>query len=245
MMKLTRFLLLALFAPAAAFCADAPKFQILDSRVILPAEFVPQVPAEKLSVPLALVVEAGSEWAAPGVLEGMLGKASAIFAPCGLTLGAAEVLAVRWTPQALQELNDANPYFGPSQLHVIDEPLLPQRRPAGFLFTNSIPATASAYSLKSVNQFIHTGQPKVAKMLNTTWLTSNWHSAHACGDLDCPGGDIAPGFSVFAHELAHLFGNLDHVDDVPNLMTNASTKGAKSGDLTKAQCSEIVKLYGF
>ena len=53
-----------------------------------------------------------------------------------------------------------------------------------------------------------------------------------------------PGFCVFAHELAHLLGNLPHVDYAPNLMTNADGAGAKSGDLTEEQCTEILKLYG-
>lgn len=237
-------LLLALLLSAAAQAADtAPKFKVLARRSVPPEAFVPPARPAAAVVPLSVVAEAGSAWTDPGRLEAVLGKASAAFAPCGLSLGRAEVLQVAWTPAALAELASQNPYFGPAQLHVIDEPQLPALRPAAFLFGPSIPATASAYNLKSVGVFAQTGKPEVRKLLNTVWVTSNWHSGKAW-DPDYPGGDIGAGFSVLAHELAHLFGNLPHIPEAPNLMTDADGPGAKSADLNAQQCAEIRKLYG-
>jgi hypothetical protein len=241
-MKVT--LLLAFFLAAAGHAdAAAPKFSVLSGRTIAPSAFTPPAVSAAAQVPLSLIVENGSPWTDPGALEALLGKASAIFSPCGLALGPAEVLEVVWTPAALGELASQNPYFGPSQLHVIDEAQLPARRPAAFLFGPSIPATASAYNLKSVNMFAQTGKPEVRKMLNTVWITSHWHSGKAWNP-DYPGGDIGRSFSVFAHELAHLFGNLPHIPEAPNLMTDGDGPGAKSGDLNREQCAEIRKLYG-
>lgn len=227
--------------PAAA--ADpAPKFAVVSRRVIEPSAFLPPADKAARAVPLSLVVEAGSPWSAPRALEAVLGKASAIFGACGLSLGRAEALTVAWTPRALDELNSQNPYFGPSQIHVIDEPQIPARRPAAFLFGPSVPATASAYNLRSVG-ILSQSNPAAAKLLNTVWITSDWGSGKAW-DPDYAGGEIAPSFSVFAHELAHLFGNLPHIPEAPNLMTDADGPGAKSGDLNPAQCAEIRKLYG-
>lgn len=228
--------LLALAAPAAA--GEAAKFEVVARRVVSSTQYVPYTPAARVSVPLSLIVESGSDWTKPVVLEETLGKASRIFARCGLTLADAEVLEVRWSQQALQELADPNPYFGPSQLHVMDEPLLPKRRPLAFLFSNSVPATAKAFNLDSVAAYQHAGHPEVAKLLNTTWLTTRWQE----GGQDSSA--LAPSFSVLAHELAHLFGNLEHVPWSPNLMSSAETPGAQSGDLADGQCSEILKLYG-
>lgn len=56
--------------------------------------------------------------------------------------------------------------------------------------------------------------------------------------------DVSESYSVFAHELTHLFGNLPHTPASPNLMTDASTPGAKSGDLLEEQCVEVRRLHG-
>lgn len=244
--------------PAAS--ASEPKFQVAARRTILPDMFVPVTPAAPLVVPLALVVETGSDWDRPGVLEGALGKASAIFSSCGVTLGAADVLTVRWSPEFLRErtsdpasledvdrplfspsvgvvLNDPDPYQGPREIGVMEEPSLPKTRPLGFLFGDSVPSTAKAYNLRAVDAFARSGKPQVRALLNTLWITARWQAPG-------PHPDIAPTFSVAAHELAHLFGNLEHVSFAPNLMSSVGTRGAKSGDLTEQQCVEIRRRYG-
>lgn len=227
--------LIALLAPAVPAHADAPLFEISSRRTIFTASFVPVTPAAPIVAPLALVVEDGSAWDKPGVLEGVLGKASAIFARCGVTLGDAEVVTVKWSAEGLRRLNDQNPYRGPAQMGVIGEPLIPKRRPVGFLFEKSVPAVAEAYNADSVGRF-KPQFPAAAGLLDTFWITVDELTRK-------PRRDEAPSYSTFAHELTHILGNLPHTDAAPNLMTNAETPGAKSGDLTPEQCAEIRKLY--
>ncbi len=235
---LALFLLLAA-APGAA--AREHAFRVVSERTIAPAEFLPAGAPASLTVPLTVLAESGSQWAAPAALEKALGKAAAVFARCGVALGAARALEVAWSPGALESLNLQDPYAGPSQLSVIDEPLIPARRPAVFLFGTSVPATAAAYSLSSVAQLAQIA-PEARKLLNTVWITEDWHGRS--WDPDFAGGDIAPSFSVLAHELAHLLGDLPHTPEAPNLMSEASGPGAKSGDLSPAQCAEVRRLCG-
>ncbi len=225
-------LLLALSAPSRA--ADAPLLEVQSRRVILPASFMP-VTSAAITAPLSLVVEAGSAWDSPGVLERVLGKASAIFGRCGVALGEAEVITVRWTPEGLRRLNVTNPYAGPAQIAVMDDRSLPVRRPTGFLFGRSVPSTASAYNVSSVDA-LAAAHPAAAKLLNTFWITIDQEQRRP--------SDFAPTYSMAAHELAHLFGDLPHTPASPNLMTDADSAGAKSGDLLEKQCVEIRRLRG-
>lgn len=224
--------LLLLLPPAAA--ADAPLLQVLSRRALHPASYVPVSAPQPLAPPLSVIVEEGSGW--EGRLEAVLGKASAVFAPCGLALGEAEVLTVRWTAEGLRRLNNGNPYDGPAQAAVMDEPLLPARRPALFLFKKgSVPSTASAYNQTSVTR-LGRSYPKVPKLLNTTWITLDH-------ELSTP-PQRAPSYSTLAHELTHLFGDLGHTRAEPNLMSESDRPGAHTGDLLPEQCAEIRKLHG-
>ena len=224
--------ILLLASPARA--AEPPLLEVLGRRVIAPASFIP-VSNAAIVVPLALVVEARSAWDAPGVLEAVLGKASLIFGRCGVALGATEVTLARWSPEGLRRLNIENPYKGPAQMAVMGDPLLPARRPVAFLFANSIPSTASAYNVKSI-EALSRQHPEVKSLLNTFWITIDRQTKRPA--------DIAESYSVFAHELTHLLGNLPHTPASPNLMTDEDTPGAKSGDLLEEQCVEIRRLYG-
>lgn len=232
-MRWTWALLLAA-APAAA--QTAPAFETLSRRDILPASFVPVSAPQPANPPLTLLVESGSGWEAPGLLERVLGKASALFAPCGVALGPVSVLTVRWSAESLRRLNVEDPYAGPAGLSVIADPAMPARRPLGFLFgPRSIPSTASAYNVSSGRTFSRF--PEMPRLVNTWWLTWDQHARP-------PRADESPSYSVVAHELAHLFGDLGHVSAAPNLMSDAETPGAKSGDLDAAQCAAIARLHG-
>ena len=216
--------------------ALAALLTVVGHRTIAPSSFVPASQPAAVVAPLALVVEEGSGWEAPGRLEAVLGKASAIFAQCGVSLGAAEVVTVRWSDEGLRRLNNTNPYDGPAQMAVMDEPLIPRRRPVGFLFgPKSVPSTAEAYNQDSVNAFGR--YPDAAKLLNTFWITFDEFTRK-------PRKDESPSYSTPAHELTHLFGNVGHTRASPNLMTDAEGPGAKSGDLLPEQCAEVRKLHG-
>jgi hypothetical protein len=216
-----------------ALALAAALLSVTGRRTIPPSAFVPAAPAAARAVPLALVVEEGSGWAAPGKLEAVLGKASAILGACGVSLGAAEVVTGRWSPEALRALNEQNPYKGPAQIAVMVEPLLPARRPLGFLFApGSVPSTASAYNASSVSN-LSRSYPQARSLLDTFWITFDHESRRRPRDE-------SPSYSVAAHELVHLLGDLGHTLDRPNLMTDSDEPGAKSGDLNAAQCAAIV-----
>ncbi len=214
-----------------------PLMVVVGRRDIHPAAYIPVTSPQPRTQPLSLVVEAGSPWEQPGRLEALLGKASDVLSQCGVALGEAKVVSVRWTAEGLRRLNDQNPYNGPAQMAVMSAPEIPSLRPVGFLFAeNSIPSTASAYNGRSVRYF-STQFPAAIQLLNTFWMT---------GDQETRGRrrDELPSYSVTAHELVHLFGDLGHIMVRPNLMSDYDTPGSKSRDLVPAQCVEIAKLHG-
>lgn len=213
----------------------AAALAVTSHRTVAPAAFVPAATPAPIVVPLTLVVEEGSGWDAAGKPEAVLGKASAIFERCGVSLGTTEVYTARWSAEALATLNDENPYKGPAQMRVLDASI-PAGRPIAFLFGDgSIASTAKAYNLQSVEVF-RRQYPDAAKMLNTFWITFGQETRRK--------PDLGPTYSVFAHELTHLLGNLPHTPAHPNLMTDDEGAGAKSGDLDPGQCAEVRKRYG-
>lgn len=226
----------ALTAPVRA--EPPPLFSITSRRAIDPASFIPVTPAGATGatvVPLALIVEDGSGWETPGVLEAVLGKASAILSRCRLTLGGAAVLTVRWSPDALSLLNHEDPYHGPAQMSVMPEPAIPATRPVGFLFGRSVPSTAKAYNKSSTDVFAKTF-PEATRLLDTFWITRDQETRPRRADE-------LPSFSVTAHELVHLLGDLPHTPARPNLMTESELPGSKTGDLDDEQCAAIQRLH--
>lgn len=220
-------LLLALALPAAAAAPApappaAPAFTVAAKRVIPGAG----------AAPLALIVEEGSAWNGLGVLEREVRKVSDIFARCGRPLGETQVLVVSWSPDALQRLRAEDPYKAPAQVSVMDEPQLPAGRPLGFLFAaGSVPSTAKAFNRSAVAALAR-AHAEAAVLKDTFWITADL-------ELRARPKDIAPSYSMAAHELAHIFGDLPHVAEPYNLMSNAEVPGAKTGDLSDAQCAAI------
>jgi hypothetical protein len=226
-------LAVAAFLTAPARAAEAPLLVVVAERTIPPSAYVPAPAPGQIAVPLALVVEDGSGWDAPGLLEKDLGKASSVFAQCGVALGEAQVVTVRWSAEALRRLNDDDPYAGPSKMTVMAEPLIPKRRPVGFLFGKSIPSMAEAYNKSTVDTF-KGAHPDAALLLDTFWMTVDMQTRKLPSET--------PTYSLMAHELTHILGNLAHTTARPNLMNVDSTPGSSSGDLTPEQCAAIRTL---
>lgn len=226
----------ALLLAAPARAALPPLMTVVSRRTIAPSSFVPPATPQAQIVPLALVVEDGSGWDAPGVLERALGKASAIFGQCRVALGTVEVTTARWSPDALAVLNHPDPYKGPEETALAAAPELPARRPIGLLFgAKSIPSTAKAFNKSSVAVFSRQF-PDARLLLDTFWMTLDQETRPRRADE-------AASFSVPAHELTHILGDLPHTPVSPNLMTEGEQPGAKSGDLTPEQCDAIRRLY--
>ena len=223
-----------LAAPVRA--AEPLPAEVVSRRTIAPSNFIPASAAAPQVVPLALVVEEGSGWDAPGRLEGALGKASAIFAQCRVSLGAAEVVTVRWSAEALRRLSNPDPYKGPEETFLMSDPAIPARRPVGLLFgAKSVPSTAKAFNKSSLAIFTP-HFPDAIRLLDSFWMTLDQETRPRRADE-------AASFSVTAHELTHILGDLPHTPAHPNLMTEAEGSGAKSGDLTSEQCDAIRRLY--
>jgi hypothetical protein len=191
----------------------------------------PPVTAGIQQISLQLVVDEGSEWARPGELEAQIKKASGIFKKCGVELGKADIKIVRYTPAALTALNNPNPYKGPSELVLMNGDLS-KVRPAVFLFGNQIASTAKAFNTTSISRLSMGSPVDVRPLLNTTLL-----SGHHRTNTPIPGAHDS--YSTLAHELAHLFGDLDHVDLPGNLMSSRREPNSKTSGLTNEQCEKI------
>lgn len=214
---------------------SAARFTVVGRRTI-PAERLNQARAGRPGadlpaqlVPMALIVEADSRWTRSGALEAALSRASRIFGRCGVGLGEIDVLTVRWGDEAIRDLRGED---HPTERTVMTEPLLPARRPIGFFFQDEESIVPSAFNVKSVETLTRMGKTDMPLLLNTFWLTYEQYRERQ------PDQDAS--FNLAAHEIAHLLGNLEHVDEEPNLMS----RGRKSGDLAEWQCVEVRKLYG-
>lgn len=182
-------------------------------------------------IALQIVVDEASEWARPGEIEAQVKKASGIFRQCGVELGRAEIKVVKYSAAAVTALNNQNPYRGPSELVLMGGDLT-KVRPAVFLFGNQIASTAKAFTTTSISRLGQGSPVDVKPLLNTTVLSGH----HRTND-PIPGAHSS--YSTFAHELAHLLGDIDHVDLPGNLMSSRREPGSKTSGLTQAQCEKI------
>lgn len=184
-----------------------------------------------LQIPLQITVDASSVWAAPGEIQRQVAKASGIFRQCGIELGRVEVHYVSFSPDIVSSLNNPNPYRGPGALGLVTEEMS-ATRPAMWLFGTQIPSTAQAFTQTSIERLSEGPSVEVAPLLNTTLISGHHHS-----NAPVPGAHAS--YSTFAHELAHLLGDLDHVDEMDNLMSSETRPRSKTGRLSAAQCQQM------
>lgn len=195
----------------------------------------PEVSTESLlEFPLHLVVEEGSGWNEAGVIPGILRKNSQIFRACGLKVGEASLEVVRLSPEALHALKNPNPYKGPGEL-VLVPGITTEVRPLVFLMKRSTVNTASAFNLDSVTR-LSTPTVDARGLLNTSVISDNHIRPPTTTDY-------VSSYDTFAHELAHIFGNMGHIPTQGNLMSSLEGRGAKSGGLTTDQCDQILKFF--
>lgn len=188
---------------------------------------------------LQLVLDETSEWARPGEIESQITKSSNIFRKCGVELGSVQIRYVRYSQATVTALNNQNPYRGPSEL-ILTQGELSRTRPTVFLFGNQIPETAKAFSDTSIAR-LSAGAPVDVKPLKYMSVISGGYRTN----------DSVPGchasYSNLAHELAHILGDLDHIDEANNLMSSRRAPNSKSANLNPAQCEKIrtVSLTNF
>lgn len=206
--------------------AQSPWTVVREESVMAPAQ------TEGIQqIPLQIFVDEGSEWAKPGEVAAQIRKASGIFRQCNVELGKTEIKVVKYSAAAVTALNNQNPYRGPSELVLMGGELT-KVRPAVFLFGNQIASTAKAFSSTSISRLSMGSPVDVKPLLNTTLLSGH----HRTND-PIPGAHSS--YSTFAHELAHLLGDIDHVDLPGNLMSSRRAPGSKTSGLTPTQCEKI------
>lgn len=182
-------------------------------------------------IPLQLVVDETSKWAVNGELEAQVSKTSGIFRRCGIELGRVEIKLVRYSQATIDALNNPNPYRGPSEV-ILTKGDLSDVRPLMWLFDNRIASTAKAFNRTSIERLSRGSPVDVTPLLHTSVM-----SGHHRTNTPIPGAN--PSYNTLAHELAHILGDLDHVDEADNLMSSRTVPNSKSGRLNPDQCKSI------
>jgi hypothetical protein len=226
-------------APADKLAAatDPARVKILDQYAY---RRVDGDPAEK-TIELAFALDVRSAWGssekAKFELLEELRKTTAIFEQCAVRVGAVYVADVDYSDALRHNLTmDAvSPYDPPAETQVLSALSSPVR-PLTLLIGDGY---THVYNLNAV-QGLEGTQPAARSLLDV--VAYSWQIA----------GDYAaqhraqPSFSLLAHELTHVLGNIEHVNiPQPNLMNiydGASPEEAgraKSGDLLPEQCGAI------
>ena len=182
-------------------------------------------------IPLQLVIDEGSPWAAAGEMQRQIDLTRESLGPCGIDLGQIELRFVRYSDAVVNAITNASPYNPPAEL-ALTEGDQTSTRPLVWLFNRQIPSTAKAYTRSAIDSLSRTSTVSLDPILHTSVITAS----HMLGD---PKLGAAPSYTNLAHELAHILGNLDHVDERNNLMSDDRSANAKTGRLNPEQCAQI------
>lgn len=188
----------------------------------------PQATPGRQQIPLSIILEEGTIWTSE--LKAHLDKANKIFHQCGIEFGAVEVSYVKLAKPLIESMKKPDPYKGPAELNFMKGEVS-ATRPLIFLLGKQTPSGAKAFNATSVKK-LSSWKVDASPLLNTTFITEQHHS-HG----KVPGS--LPSYNTLAHELAHLFGDFDHINEMDNLMSNFEKPGSKSGRLNPHQCKQI------
>ena len=188
----------------------------------------PQASPGLQQIPLSIILEEGTLWTTD--LKAQLDKASKIFHQCGIEFGKVEVSYVTLSKPLIESMKNPNPYKGSAELNFMKGEVS-ETRPLLFLLGKQTPSGAKAFNATSVKK-LSSWTVDASPLLNTTFITEQHHS-----HKPVPGS--VPSYSTLAHELAHLFGDFDHVNEMDNLMSNFEKPGSKTGRLNPDQCKMI------
>jgi hypothetical protein len=180
-------------------------------------------------IPIQLFVEASSPWSDGNALVHTIIKTSRIFQQCGLALGEVSVTMIELTPAGIEALNDQNPYKGPN-IRGFAQAVKDLPRPLGFLFNQQSGPfdMAKAYTRRATDVFVRSHGDVMLPLLDTFYVSSRW-----IDNRFVPNGTEK--YNTFAHEVAHLLGNIDHNEENDNLMSNRR----KGGRLNSSQCASM------
>lgn len=181
-------------------------------------------------VPIQVIVDEKTSWAKVGEIKAQVDKASKIFKQCNIEIGEVTVRYMNVSPKINEVLSDSpSPYKAPQELMLAKQDIT-TTRPAVFLLSKSVINTAKAFTRHAVTQLSRSTTADLSPMLHLSIISDN----HRTNEVS---GHVVNSYSNFAHELAHILGNLEHTEENDNLMANSPK--IISGRLNAEQCKQI------
>lgn len=204
-------------------------------------------PSQK-TLALYLGAEAGSPWLngedfSP-LLSLELPKALAVFSQCGLGFSRVHLVVLRFNPAGLSRLADfaaSSPYDPPFEFGLLQD-LPAAARPMVVLLRQGYAESFNADSIRNLTAYYGASITKIGGLSFVPSDTDIGYDARV----------FAPSsYSLFAHEMAHVLGNLEHVTlPVPNIMnagdgnTLRAAGRMMSTDMTPQQCAAVLSYPG-
>lgn len=157
----------------------------------------------------------GSSWTMEQIRPSLI-RTAEIYRPCGIKLSKVKILEVD-PPHGKIDLSNWDDY---KLSNMVPDSV---ERPLVFLFKYSLEgATAYAWHKNACSR---------AKRCNTIWITSDVNDPRYLAARD-------PSYSVWAHELAHILGNQDHIPGKePNILSGHL--GLGNDVITEQQCTHF------
>jgi hypothetical protein len=198
----------------------------------------------KKSIDLFIGIEMSSSWLNADQFSTFLNteliKALHVFAQCGFGFNNVHVLYLQYSATGLANLNgyaSADPYNGPFEFALMQD--LPQSaRPMVVLNQVGYAESFNADSIQSLISAYGASMVNISNLSFVPFNTAVTYNAQM---------QTQASYSLFAHEMAHVLGNLEHVQlSTPNLMnagdgqTPAEIGQAMSGALNTQQCNAIL-----
>ncbi|MBD66314.1 MAG: hypothetical protein CME62_13975 [Halobacteriovoraceae bacterium] len=189
-------------------------------------------PANK-HLDMVLVVDQNSKWSDQKVIE-QINKTQKSLSHCGVQLKVLEIIKVDLPQKTLDQILVQNPYAGMPELKIIAEGK-PENIIVGFL-NRKIKKYGSAFAVNITSVKRSEQVPSIPSsrpLLNTFWISDN-NIEHTSTP------NALPSYSTMAHEIAHIAGDLGHLQDnlKPNLM-GGNDAVSKSDYLNPTQCEKI------
>lgn len=213
------------FAFSLSLSASASSWKVVGQVTLPPGELQEGMK----TFPLHLVIESKTKWDNPVVLKTLLASIQKTFKVCHRALGEVSMTTVELSQELIDVMVKENPYKAPGSYELAKN-IDASTTVTGFLLAStSAPFDmAKAYTKKSVEFFVKTHGEDMNRLRNTFYISSRWvdnkYAPKAKAD-----------YSTLAHEVAHILGNLDHIDGKDNLMG----VDPRSSKLNPEQCAAI------
>lgn len=252
--------ILGLLASTLAGAANVPTFSEVDSPASIKAlagthytnyqiskvrSFkVNNVSPLKRTIELYVAVQVGSPWLSgdqfSSLLSAEMPKALQVFSQCGFGFDQVHVLYLNYNAAGLKRLvgyESSDPYDPPFEFGLLQD--LPQVvRPVVVLNKQGY---AESFNAESVQRYAESFDAPISKIQDMSFVPSDTAVSYNKKML------TQDSYSLFAHEMGHVLGNLQHVKfPTPNLMSAAAgSTPQQSGklmnsDLTADQCRAIL-----